>query len=866
MNQKRNRFPVVVGVINTNAHAFSEKLIVVMRDLFTKLSERSDSPVLVVYPENSVADKQIARAAEEAGLKSQLLGAAGDHEILELRSDINMEIAETCNLLLLISHGTDVERSLHAFAQDFDCTIVQIDAETGTLKGTLPQHLEAGAEWMADLFAVAGLSPEADLETIQARMDEVANRAAPVTRSWWRWLLLLQGLAVLVPLGWLVRRAVYIPVGWVAGITFLVVLLLLGFSWWVRWRSMQKTWARARLLAEVARSLLATANCLTAPTLRALAAVPSLRPLRWLARVPRESLPFPQWRDLYLQQRIDDQARYFQRKQEEAEAQRKQLTGWTTLLLDLALAFAFAGAVLSIARYTPIWLQKLEDVRLEIVLGMTIALATLALLVVQLLRGVLEVNRRTARFAQQRELLKHARARLNSTNSPAMARQIVEDTEMQLLAEVFEWYFHAETAEHFFRLRADRSSAVRIKHKANEPYIITWLRDLVKKGGFAGWFLLRLTLGRVLWMVASGAAAIIFLVYYRPSDVRQRTELKPLAHLLDSDGKPWSPDRDKAEYGCVVIVHGMYGEVDVRKKDNWPKQCADAINRRMGTRAPNICLVDWHEAAQPANLYPLGLSIGKTQAPPTPDNRRPELSATSASSTAPAPDDSEDPAELLENISAIRSQAHEVGDLLAFYLAKRILEEPGTIRQDRPLHFIGHSAGGFVVARGALLLTKLKFFPNRALLYATILDTPAPDAELLVQLPAVWPTDFCLSSGKIWSTPFRVPQLAGSSWWSPLSTPRFLLEKPPFEITDGASKSQLHLVRRWPKLDNPLVERAGSWGSKQFWDEFWEAHRAAYKWFIETIENPGPKDQNEGFNRSPILQFTPSLASGKHPN
>src|SRR5689334_15987236 len=95
----------------------------------------------------------------------------------------------------------------------------------------------------------------------------------------------------------------------------------------------------------------------------------------------------------------------------------------------------------------------LGDFRLEIALGLAGALAPLVLLLVQLLRGYQELNRRTARYAQQEEMLSRAKDRLMKAQTNESAMEIVDLTERQLLAEVLEWYYHAETAEHFFLQR-----------------------------------------------------------------------------------------------------------------------------------------------------------------------------------------------------------------------------------------------------------------------------------------------------------------------------------------------------------------------------------------------------------------------------
>jgi hypothetical protein len=167
---------------------------------------------------------------------------------------------------------------------------------------------------------------------------------------------------------------------------------------------------------------------------------------------------------------------------------------------------------------------------------------------------------------------------------------------------------------------------------------------------------------------------------------------------------------------------------------------------------------------------------------------------------------------MLQDVVAIRKQAYEVGNELSFRLALLVTE--GVIPKNQPLHLIGHSAGGFVVARAAINLVKMNLAPSP--MRVTILDTPAPDDELLVTLPAKCPTDFYVSSA-----------VGGAI--------------PPFLNLADFSAANMHMKK--------LVAPA---------DLSWlDAHRWAYKWFIRTIAEPACDDcQGEGFNRSPILKST----------
>ncbi|MEY2499626.1 MAG: hypothetical protein QOD12_3182 [Verrucomicrobiota bacterium] len=792
--------------------SISEALLRGLTDVFRKLHARSSSGVLVVHPAATVREEQIANAAKEAGVKYRTAegGAwceAAESAIEGLTSS-SIELVETSDVLMLISrassaHASLAERDLVSYAQGIGRPVIRIDGETGALQDKIPERIEREQGWLPELFETAGLSPDADLETIKSKMSAVANQAAPLTRRWWKSILLLQALAVLVPLAWL-RRPANVSVAGIAVMTFCAVVFLVAVNWWLRWRGMQKTWARARLVAEMARSLLATAGCPRMPALQTLTAVPALRSLRWVAPRPAGRVPFKDWRDSYVLKRVDDQEKYFATKQKEAEKQRKQLTRWATLLLDIGLAFATAGVVLSLTSLGRIWLEIIGDLRFQIVLGITGTLVPVGLLLVQILRGVQELNRRTARFAHQRQILREARVRLKNLLSPEPAMEVIEETERHLLAEVLEWYFHAETAEHFFHIRESRSRTHPAKLTISPSRLSGLWQAVLARTGFAGLFLLRVILGRLPWIVGSGVAILAWIIYNQPSTDARRNQLGPLAHLRNRTLGDWRPREEGTNNGCVILVHGLYGKLllpdpkDLKKSiedqddqsKKWMKRCADAIAEKLPGHPPSICLVDWHEAAEPSSFYHTGFGDQN----------------------------------LLADIPAIRPQAQEVGDQLAFRIAKLINEN--VIHKDQPLHLIGHSAGGFVVARVAITLAALGLAPDQHHLHVTILDTPGPDEELLFELPKVCETDFYITSSMGGMVPITNLKEMVSSWK--------LWKRADF------STSSVHKVERPAPAD-----KTG-----------WRAHQWAYDWFIQTIKDPG-SDPTEGFNNSPLVKAMP---------
>src|ERR1043166_1292925 len=724
-------FPITVVLIEATGGLLSEDVLQALCETLAKLSDASPGGGWLVHLGGDDSNPQLREHTEALGFKYRPVQAGESRE--HGRKSITLaaiDLLDTSEAAIVISHPA-AAKDIVNYARRTGQPFIHIYPTGAACDGAVPERLESQSGWLPDLFAAAGLSPDSSLQTIQRRMDELANRTAPVTRARWNWIVALQGLAVCAPIAWLIQRSIDLPVQ-LAGTLMLATAALLGsVIWTLRYRSMQKTWARARLVAETARSLTATADCPHHLTWRGLATVPSLRPLRWMiADVPKAS--FSEWRDRYLNSRIDDQHRYFTQKQQESEAQRKRLSRWTTLMLDLALCFALGGTIVAL---TPApggkgWLDLLGGEWAEVVLGVGGAIAALAVVLIQILRAVQELNRRTARYAQQRQLLEHARLRLSSIDSAAAALQMVQDTEEKLLAEVLEWYFHAETAEHFIEFRAKRGEILprRVAPKSLDTPASHLIRLVGRRIGLAGQFLLWVLLGRLPWIVGSVAATVAWIAFNVATHPAQTNQTGP--ELLDKTGLPghlFDPQPQQARHGCVVLVHGLYGSASWEKKDdprNWMEPCASAISERMKQSGePAICLVDWTNLAKPSKHFRLGLGEKN----------------------------------FLGDIPAIRGQAYEVGELVARKLGRLIVAN--RLYKDCPFHLIGHSAGGFVVARVAMRLSELGLLPPDCV-RVTILDTPEADDPILLELPNTCATDFCITSDKVWPRLFnRVNQL-----------------------------------------------------------------------------------------------------------
>ncbi len=756
-------FPLVIALLREDGTEIPEETTDRLMDGLK--TRRTGSKLILLYPGDDPDLSRLVEACNGEGVKSHAFDSAHATEMIELCSTL-VWFAEADHRGKLLAYAKALGRSL--------CTV----SSDGTIDGfesVDAKTLDGNDDWLPSVFRAAGLSGDPDLETIFRKTDALATLAAPVTRRWFKWIVFIQALAVFVPVGWLINRFIGLPAGAVATLTLCTIVVLVSMTWWLRWRGMQKTWARARLVAEVARSMIVRASGSGVIARTDLHGIAALRHLRWFSVPSAETNRQEDWIQRYIKDRIDDQANYFAQKQSAAEVERRLLSRWATLLLDIGLVFAVAGTVIYLSSRVLEWTHMPGGSVIPIVLGVAGLICPLGLLVIQLLRTLTELNRRNARYSQQKRVLKEAKERLQATTSEKVAIQIVEETERQLLAEVFEWYFQVETAEHFFQFRSTTSSAsgIKLDPKTRRFPIIGKLGGLF---GYAGLFVLRVVLGRILWTAIAGIMVIAWISYQHPENPVSKSDIRSIAVILNADGKTWVPSPERLDNGCIFIVHGLWGGIENYKGEPstyWTRRMANAITTRLEQNSPDIAVVDWNKAARPseANQMKSGNAII---------------------------DDAMD-------IAAIRPEAQEVGDYLSFRVAEMILD--GTIHRDKPLHLIGHSAGGFVVARVANRLKQLGIAPDR--IRVTLLDTPEPDSEITVDLAKDFPgsVDYYTSSRLVRFGP-------------------------------GTNFPGIDLIRiETPPGLNVI-----------------QAHNYAHDWYIDTISR---QDSKEGFSKSPLNRTSP---------
>jgi hypothetical protein len=639
--------------------------------------------------------------------------------------------------------------------------------------------------WAAQLFLGLGIHRGGDPETILEKAGSMADRLAPNIRRTIRYILLFQGAAVLAPLLWLLVVRHRWEASYVSYAVVICTLIVVGVCWWLRWRGMQHAWTGARMVGEIARSALATIKIKGSQTADALAGAPTLRPVaEWIGGEERpEGKTVSDEALQYREDRVDDQLSYYRRKLSEAEAERRRLGKIVTLSLDGALFLAVAGVAISFNPEAERWLRLSGS---DYILGFVGSALPLVALLMQLLGSSLELDRRTGRYAQQIEFLEVAREDLESVETEEELNDIVLEVERMLLGEVVEWYYQTQHSEPYYRSR-NRAQEAKEVREAVIRADRTAMERFVSGIGLSARFLGRVVFGRLLVVALSVVVTTGLIALQAPKDPIETSRLRSedgrlLSHAQASE---WEPIPGRVENGFILIAHGLHDGVDTddsRRKDgekHWMTRMQESLESELSSNRPEICLVNWHLAARPSHFSASGLERSK------------EGEDEFANPTTPQG--------WLQNIAAIRPQAENIGEMVGLRIAMAIRN--GKLDRTKPMHFIGHSAGGFVVLHAATVLNDLGLAPEE--FRVTMLDTPAPVRSHLLQLLETTEVDFYRTSA----------------------------------FAQGIPESEF--VPRFTRFDLEVPEGT---------DMYMGAHSYAHRWFIESITN----GDEIGFRRSPI--------------
>lgn len=647
------------------------------------------------------------------------------------------------------------------------------------------EKTEGLPSWAPPLFSVLRITRGGDPATILAKAGGMADRLAPNIRRTIRYILLFQGIAVLAPLLWFLVVRHRWPASYVSYAVVFSTLLLIAICWWLRWRGMQYARTGARLVGEIARSGVSTKEISEKATVDALRAEPSLQPLaQWIVGEGVEKVPVEEAAGHYLEQRVDDQLGYYQRMLEEAIVERRRLGRIVTFSLDGSLFLAVAGLAVSFNAEADRWLGLSGS---DYILGFVGAALPLVALLMQLLGSSLELDRRTGRYAQQIEFLESIREKLNGVTSRESLEETVGEVERVLLGEVVEWYYQAKFSEPYYRAKEKLNNVAEVRAAAARVER-SWIERIVSGVGISAGFVGRVVFGRLLVIALSVVITTGLISLHVPKDPIETSRLRQEdGRLLSSaEARDWNPIPSRVDKGFLLIAHGLHDGVDTQgefgegQDAHWMTRMQETIESHLGSNAPEICLVNWHLAANPSHFSLTGLEGVKEG----------EAAKDSIPTT---------PQGWMQNVAAIRPAAEEIGELVGFKLARAI--RSGDIDNTRPMHFIGHSAGGFVVLHAATVLADLGLAPTD--FRVTMLDTPVPVRSHLENLLKTTPIDFYKTSAFATGIP--------ESGFVPNFT-KFVIEVP-----EGT-------------------------------DPYTGAHSYAHQWFIESVKN----GDGNGFLRSPL--------------
>lgn len=633
--------------------------------------------------------------------------------------------------------------------------------------------------WCDELFGSLKLNADGSAEEIFGKTDNVATRLAPNTRMMWGVILAFQGVAVLVPLFWLLIIRNRWDVSYTASGVVFCTLLVVGILWWVRWRGMQHTWVRSRMVAEIARSLKVTQKTAPGATVEALVSSPALQSIaRRMASECSDPQPLEMRLAEYRNDRIVNQLDHYRGKFFEAMKERRNLSRTVTLCLDAALFLAVLGLAISLRDQADRWLAWSGS---DYMLGFIGAALPLLALLAQLKGSYLQLNRRIGRYSQQVEFLEAAKMRSDELQSESAFHDLVADVESTLLGEVVDWFYQAEGSELFYRSKPSgkrRHAGVSAKPRGIVDRLLGALGLSV---GFVG----RVLIGRVL-VVALSVVFTTALIHFKQAPKNPTTFAKlsslegrllmPAKDDLPSHPKSyqdWDPNLTDSKKGLILIAHGLTDGVEDPTKDaeHWMTRMQQSITRQLGDNRPGICLVDWHDAAKPGEDMNL------------------QLDSDILNLIAPMPEEAK---KMMRNVTMIRSEGNRIGELVGFKLARAIHQK--LIDPQAPMHLIGHSAGGFVVLQAAIVLDELGLAP--ANLRISMLDTPMPESADIAKIAGKYPVDFYLTSAFAQGVP------------------------------------ETGFVKNFARYDLKLPPDC---------DHYLQAHSFAHSWYIDSILNHDPR-------------------------
>lgn len=157
----------------------------------------------------------------------------------------------------------------------------------------------------------------------------------------------------------------------------------------------------------------------------------------------------------------------------------------------------------------------------------------------------------------------------------------------------------------------------------------------------------------MLVVAASFIITTAGIAYVTPEDAEQLSTLRLIdGRLLSSaDAKGWFIDK-ATQNGIIFIAYGLHdgvsSEMDAQGNPHWMSIMKKQIQDRTLGYQPNIALIDWKNLARPSKTSLLGID------------------------TQDFHHDSYSTIEMLQDVSAIRPSAENLGELVGYKIAQKI--------------------------------------------------------------------------------------------------------------------------------------------------------------------------------------------------
>ena len=373
--------------------------------------------------------------------------------------DCGMETANAADVLLAVwdgeaARGRGGTADVVQYATSLGKPLIIIDPKTGAVRRENFERLERVDQTLVNLNKLKdtsegwGENPFKAPERIfafQKKCDLAASRGAPQFRRLIVFTVMLHVVATIIAAASVSFDLHLVALPWVK---LACLCGALGVAILLRHHHhSHQSWVRCRLAAEFCRSALATWGLPRAAPLFEDLDLPGVRGLTRSLHVlhsrsaAAQPVPMAEFKQIYLEKRVDDQLAYYRRQEARALPlfARLKLGFWVATALALACTLAYALSETLQVGVPPAW-------RASVFYFLPISLPVIAASFISFI-SINDLQRRVARFREMQLMLAASRKRIEFCTTWNSLEQIVLKTERALLQEVLEWHSITSFAE-----------------------------------------------------------------------------------------------------------------------------------------------------------------------------------------------------------------------------------------------------------------------------------------------------------------------------------------------------------------------------------------------------------------------------------